>query len=241
MRKLFALGVMGLMVALAAAMVARAQDAPGGPERWQGPPAGQHQFGEGGHHQFGEGGHHQFGMEGREGGFERERMGGQRGRHGFALLRLADNPRMRAELNLTDAQVGRLHALAVESEKSSIKTRADLELHGIELRELLRADNPDHDAIMNKVQAISDLRGQMAKQHMETMLTARSVLTPEQLKKMHSLMENRGFGGRGGPGGPEREHMMEHRGGQGRPPGRPGAGPGAPATSPAHTTNPPNQ
>ena len=183
-------------------------------------------------------------MEGRGGGFGREGMGGPGGRHGFALLRLAENPRVRAELNLTDAQVGRLHALAVESEKSSIKTRADLELHDVELRELLRADNWDHDAIMSKVQAISDLRGQMAKQHMETMLTARSVLTPEQLKKVHSMMENRGFGGRGGPGGPggpEREHMMEHHGGQGRPPGRPGAGPGAPPAPPAHTANPPTQ
>jgi hypothetical protein len=96
----------------------------------------------------------------------------------------------------------------------------------------LRADNPDHDAIMRKVQEVSDLRGQMAKQHMETRLTARSVLTPEQIKKIKTFMEG---GGRGGPGGPGGERPMDRRGGQGR---RPGA-PGAPPAPPAHPSNPP--
>jgi Spy/CpxP family protein refolding chaperone len=145
---------------------------------------------------------------------------------------------VRTELNLTDEQVGRLHKLAVESEKSSIKTRAELQLHSIELRELLRAEKPEHDAIMSEVQQISNLRGQMAKQHMETLLAARDVLTPEQLKKVRSFMENRGLRNPGGPGSSGREHMMERHGGQGRPSGRPGGGPGAPASAPTHTTNP---
>ena len=88
----------------------------------------------------------------------------------------------------------------------------DMELRHIELRELLRADNPDHDAIMQKLDEVNALRGKMEKQRVETMLSARSVLTPEQLKKIKTFMENRGSGG-----GPERGHMMERRGGPGRP------------------------
>jgi hypothetical protein len=51
---------------------------------------------------------------------------------------------VRMFLGLTDEQVGRLHKIGVEAEKASIQTHADLELGHIELRELLRADNPDH-------------------------------------------------------------------------------------------------
>jgi Spy/CpxP family protein refolding chaperone len=141
---------------------------------------------------------------------------------------------LRAYLNLTDQQAERLHQISVDSRKSSVKTRADLELRSIELHELLRADSPDHDAVMKKVQEVSELRGQMMKQHMETLLAARSVLTPEQQKKLRSFQENRGFAGAG------REHMMEHRGGHGGPGGHPGA-PGAPAAPPPHPDEPPVQ
>jgi len=109
-----------------------------------------------------------------------------------------------------------------------------MELRHIELRELLRADNPDHDAIMKKLDDVNALRGKMEKQRVETMLSARSVLTPDQLKKIKTFMENRGAGG--GPGG--RGEMMERRGGQGRPMGHPG---GAPGGSTAKPPAPPTQ
>src|SRR5208283_2681713 len=117
MRRTIAVGTMGFLALLATAMVAWGFE---GPDQvgWQG--------------------QHKFEDRGRAEGFGRQETGWGQGRHGFGggveLLRLADNPRVRAELNLTDEQVGRLHALAVESEKSSIKTRADLQLRGVELR-----------------------------------------------------------------------------------------------------------
>jgi Spy/CpxP family protein refolding chaperone len=218
MRRKFAFGTIGLLVMLAMAIVTWGDEGQAGPARWQG--------------------QREFGSQGYSHGFGHHGMGRWQGRYGFGgglgLLRLADNPRARTYLNLTDQQVSRLHQIAVDSEKSSVKTRADLELRGIELHELLRADNPDHDAVMKKVQEISELRGQMMKQHMETLLTARSVLTPEQQNKLRSFRENRGFGG------PGRGYMMQHRGGQGGPFGRPGA-PGAPAAPPAHPDEPPVQ
>ena len=224
MRRTIAVGTMAFLALLATALVTWGQEGPGR-VGWQGQQRSEDR--------------------GRAGGFGRQEMGWGHEGHGFGrgagLLHLVDIPRVRAELNLTDEQVGRLHKLAVESEKSSIKTRADLQLRGIELRELLRAEKPERDAIMSKVQEISDLRGQMAKQHMETLLAAGDVLTPEQLKKVRSFMVNHGLAGRGGPGGSWREHMMERQGGQGRPSGRPGGGPGAPAGAPTHTTNPATQ
>jgi Spy/CpxP family protein refolding chaperone len=227
------------MVLLAAAIVTWAEEgAPQGP----GPGQGQHQFGGGEKHEWGDG-PHQFEGGGR-GQFGRPgegRMGWQGGGgHGFGggehLLRMAENPRVRQMLGLTDEQVGRLHKIGIEAEKASVQTRADMELRHIELRELMQADNPDHDAIMQKLDEVNALRGKMEKQHVETMLSARSVLTPEQLKKVKAFMENRGFGG-----GEERGRMMERRGGPGMGPGHHEGHGNAPGGTPPHPPAPPAQ
>ena len=150
---------------------------------------------------------------------------------------MAENPRVRTYLGLTDEQVGRLHKISVDAQKASVQTRADMELRHIELRELMRADNPDHDAIMAKLDEVNALQGKMAKQRAETMLSARSVLTPEQVKKIKTFMENRGAGGGQGRGG-----MMERRGGgPGRPQGHPGGPGGAPGGSTPKPQEPPVQ
>ncbi|MGO8816376.1 MAG: Spy/CpxP family protein refolding chaperone [Terriglobia bacterium] len=237
MRRKIAIGTLGLMVLLAAAMVSWAEEgAPQGAD----PGQDQHQMG-GGQHQWGDGPHKfdggnrgQFATREWDGGREGHRMGWQRGGRGRfgggdRLMHMAENPRVRQYLGLTDDQVARLHKIGIESEKASVQTRADMQLRHIELRELLRSDNPDHDAIMRKLDEVNALQGKMEKQRVETMLTARSVLTPEQLKKIKTFMENRG----GGPGrGP-----MERRGGMGRPPHPAGPG-GAPGGT---TPNPPQQ
>jgi Spy/CpxP family protein refolding chaperone len=232
MRRKIAIGALSLLVLLAAAIVSWAQEgAPQGP----GPGQGQHQFGGGEQHQWGNG-PHQFagGGPGQFGG--QRRMGGPGGGgRGFGggehLLRMAENPMVRQYLGLTDEQVGRLHKIGVDERKASVQTRADMELRHIELGELMRADNPDHDAIMQKLDEVNALQGKMEKQRVETMLSARSVLTPEQQKKVKTFLENRGAGG-----GPERERMMDRRGGpERRTPGHhdgPGGGPGAATPKP---------
>jgi len=174
------------------------------------------------------------GPEGAGGGWQR---GGHRGfGGGGGLMRMAENPRVRQYLGLTDEQVGRLHTISVDAQKASVQTRADVELRHIELRELLRADNPDQNAIMQKLDEVNALRGKMEKQRVQTMLSARSVLTPEQIKKVKTFMENRGAGG-----GPEREHGTERRGGPGRPPGHPGGPGGAPGGPTRKPQEPPVQ
>jgi len=219
------------MVLLAAAIVTWAEEgAPQGP----GPGQGQHQFGGGGQREGG-GGPGQFGRPG-ERGMGWQRGGGHEFGGGQRLLRMAENPRVRQFLGLTDEQVGRLHKIGVDSEKVTVQTRADLELRHIELRELMRADNPDHDAIMQKLDEVNALRGKMDKQRVETLLSARSVLTPEQQKKIKTFMENRGFGG-----GEERGRMMERHGGQGMPPGHHEGHGGSPGGPPPHPQEPPAQ
>jgi Spy/CpxP family protein refolding chaperone len=155
---------------------------------------------------------------------------GQEGMRGPRLMAMLENDRVKSALGLTDEQTAKLRQIMVDGRKSAIKTRADLEVQNLELRELLRADQPNRDAVLRKVQEISQLRGEMMQQRVESLLSAKSVLTAEQQQKIRQFMsEHRGRRAAwrrdrrpGGPGGF-----------QGGPGGfRHGRGVGGPETSP---------
>ena len=165
----------------------------------------------------------QWGMAGP--GHERGMAGpGHEAEH---LLAMLDNDRVKAALGLTEDQVTRLRQITVETEKTAIKTKADLAVRRIELRELLKADNPDRDTVMRKVQEVSALTGQLMQQHVQALLSAKTILTPEQQKKIREFRANHRPGQQGMRG------MGEHRpgmlGGQGRPPVPPDSEPQPPA------------
>lgn len=127
-----------------------------------------------------------------------EQLGAER------LLALLDSDRVKSYLGLDGSQVERLRQIALDTEKANVKVRADIQVHSIDLKEALRADKPDRDAILKKVQEISDLRGQLMKSYVEAILSAKAVLSPEQQRKIVSFIENRG---EGGPAGEERQGM----------------------------------
>jgi len=78
------------------------------------------------------------------------------------------------------------------------------------------------------VQEISDLRREMMKHNVEAILAAKAVLSPEQQRRVFSLLENRHEGRRVGdePGGV---------------PAQPLPRPGVPAQVPLHPGEPPVQ
>ncbi len=119
-------------------------------------------------------------------------LGGE-GEHemGPRLLAMLENDQFKAALGLTDEQTERLHRIVVETEKSTTKTRAEMAIRRIELRELLRGDKPDQAAVTKKIQEISDLLRDTMKQHVDALLAAKAVLTPEQQKKIRSFIESR--------------------------------------------------
>ena len=118
------------------------------------------------------------------------------------LLGLLDSERVRTYLGLADPQAGRLRQVVVETEKAKVRIRAEIEVRRIELREALRADKPDRDEILKKVQEISDLRREAMRHSVEAILAAKTILSPEQQRKVFSMLENRPGGG---PGGEESE------------------------------------
>jgi len=119
-------------------------------------------------------------------------------------LALLDSDRVKSYLGLDSSQVERLRQIALDTEKANVKIRADIEVRSIDLKEALRGDKPDRDAILKKVQEISDLRGQVMKSYVEAILSAKAVLSPEQQKKIMLFVENHG---EGGPAGEDRQGM----------------------------------
>jgi Spy/CpxP family protein refolding chaperone len=142
---------------------------------------------------------------------------------------LLDSDRIRTYLRLEDSQVERLRQIVLEAEKANVKIRAEIEVRSIELREALRADKPDRDEILKKVQEIADFRGEMMKHNVQAILAAKAVLSPDQQRKLFFLIETRY---EGGPAGEER------RGVRAEPLPRPGV---PPQGVPIHPGEPPVQ
>jgi hypothetical protein len=171
-----------------------------------------------------------FGNIARSQGMSRNRLREPGDRLGVErLLALLDSDWVRAYLGLEGTQVERLRQIVLATEKANVKADAEMELRRIDLREALRADKPNHDEILKKVQEISDLRGEMMKHNVEAILAAKTVLSPEQQKKIFFLMESRE---EGGPGGEAWRSMRA------KPPQRPDV---PPQPLPLHPGEPPVQ
>jgi Spy/CpxP family protein refolding chaperone len=155
------------------------------------------------------------------------RPGRQMQRH-FGIGKALQNKEYRTKLGVTDEQYATLEAAFLNSQKTAIKTRADLQIKRIELGSLMKTDKMDRAQVFQKVNEIAALQGAMMKTHIEEMMTVKETLTPEQLEKLKQLRHgqarrNMGQRMQGRMGGGPRQHGMWPRGQQ-----QPGMGPGGP-------------
>jgi Spy/CpxP family protein refolding chaperone len=105
-----------------------------------------------------------------------------------------DNPMVRAALGLTDQQADSLRKILVNTEVFTIQTGAGAMVDGIQLKELLREDNPDRAAVMAKGDAISKSVSDLVDHYLDAILSAKKILTPQQQKIIREYMENGGHG-----------------------------------------------
>ena len=161
------------------------------------------------------------GMRGRGPGM---RAGG-RGGPAAMLLRLVNNPMMRQRVGITTEQAAKIRQQTSDFLKQQIRSRANIEVQRIDLRNLMAAENPDRAAIDKTLEQISALRLAQSKAGVDFHLAMRNTLTPEQRQKLMQMREEfmRRGPGRGGPG-------MRRPQGMNRP------GPG-----PSPTQNPPGE
>jgi Spy/CpxP family protein refolding chaperone len=117
------------------------------------------------------------------------------------------------ELNLSGEQKQKLAQIRRQAVKERIRLNADMQIARLELREMLEADQSNQTMLDRKIEQLSGLHSQLAKNRLQSTIASRSVLTKEQrmmarqkmgkrMAKMHGTQRMRVFRFRRGPGGP---------------------------------------
>ncbi|MFQ5646756.1 MAG: Spy/CpxP family protein refolding chaperone [bacterium] len=93
-------------------------------------------------------------------------------------------------LGLNDSQVTKLKKLKSDSQKAKVRQTADLKILKIELQDLLDKKSVDKKAVEAKLDAIGTKRTKLAKDCINAKLTARELLSEEQLQKWKALKKS---------------------------------------------------
>jgi Spy/CpxP family protein refolding chaperone len=97
---------------------------------------------------------------------------------------------MKTVLGLSDQQADGLRKIVVDTETFTITTGAEIAVDSITLRELLRADKPDRAAVMKKGDEITKSTSLLVSHYLDAILSAKTILTPEQQKAIREYMQN---------------------------------------------------
>ena len=106
------------------------------------------------------------------------------------LMSALEDPDTRKTLGISDQQAASLHKIVIDTETFTITTGATIAVDSIQLHELLRADKPDRAAVMAKGDEISQSTSQLISRYLETILSAKEILTPEQQKALRDYAES---------------------------------------------------
>ncbi len=114
-------------------------------------------------------------------------------------------------LGLDEKQKEALKALRSKMMKDMTKKRADQQIAGIELKDLLDKDPVDIKAVEAAVKKSESLRTEMFLAHIRAHEEMKSILTPEQRKRLKEMMEHgAGCGMMGGAAESKDMPMHEH-------------------------------
>ena len=141
-------------------------------------------------------------------------MHGMGGMQGCGMMMDDDHPMMKhmKDLGLDEKQKEAFRALRSKTMKDMIKKRADKQIAGVELGDLLGKDVVDMKAVEASVKKSESLRTEMFLAHIRAHEEMKSILTPEQRKRLKEMMAGRGAGcaQMGGDAGPKDMPMHEH-------------------------------
>lgn len=107
---------------------------------------------------------------------------------------MVDNPDFRQRLGITDAQAVKIRQQTTDFQVSQIRSRTDVQVNELQLRNLLSASNPDRAVIDQKLNQVSAAELALRKQQADYMLAIRDVLTPEQRQKLQQMRQARARG-----------------------------------------------
>jgi periplasmic protein CpxP/Spy len=138
-----------------------------------------------------------------------------------------NNPRIVTQLKLTDDQRKAMDGILQQHKMTLIDLHANLDKAEVAMEPLMKADQPNENAILAQIDKVAQARAELEKGNARFLLAIRGQLTADQWKQMRAMRENHGSedGQRGRWGG--RPDGQSH----GHQPGAPPAG-GAPAGGP---------
>jgi hypothetical protein len=92
------------------------------------------------------------------------------------------------DMGLTDDQMAKMKPLHSEMQKKQIRSKADLKIAEIELKEIMEVKDFDLDKATAAVKKIEDLKTAQHLEMLKAMKDMRAILTDEQFKNMHKMM-----------------------------------------------------
>ena len=141
----------------------------------------------------------------------------ERAFHGGGPGRWWDNPNIAQQVGITDDQKKKMDDIFQQHKLQLIDLKAVVEKQEAILQPLIGADQPDESKILSQIDAIAQARAELEKANARMLFGIRTVLTPDQWKKVRAMVRermdqrmDRGDGmrkwgprgeGRGGPGG----------------------------------------
>jgi Spy/CpxP family protein refolding chaperone len=113
-------------------------------------------------------------------------------------------------LDLSDKQREAVKEIRSKVEKDTIRKRADIQVAGVELREMLGKDQVDMDKVEATLKQIAALKTDMHLAHIKAFVDIKSKLTPEQREQFRKSMWKHGEGKGCGKGPHDKKEKMRH-------------------------------
>ena len=120
----------------------------------------------------------------------RDAIGGMPGMPGFGHDWWR-NSEIAQAINLSDSQKQQLNQIFASHRASLVQARGNVEIEEGKLSDLLEQDQPQQDQVLAEMTQLQNARNAMEKEFTVMSLAFRSVLTPDQWKKLQSVTRER--------------------------------------------------
>jgi Spy/CpxP family protein refolding chaperone len=103
-----------------------------------------------------------------------------------AGMGMACDPAKMKELGLTPEQQQKMADIHDRMQRQDIQAEADLRIAQLDMQKLMQSESPDRVKIEAQIDRIAGLEAAVKKARIAAQLEVRSILTPEQVRKMHA-------------------------------------------------------
>jgi len=115
----------------------------------------------------------------------------ERSFHGGGPGRWWDNPNIAQQVGITDDQKKKMDDVFQQNKLRLIDLKAAVEKQEAIMEPLIQADQPDEAKILSQIDSIAQARAELEKANARMLLSIRTMLTPDQWKKLRAMVHQR--------------------------------------------------